>query len=82
MKTYIFPQFKTEITDPQIEVNLNTIGDKALDKLLSVDVVLVTSTAAFGVRAEDMPYIGTWEDAEVPALVNEWLKQFEDVNNN
>lgn len=82
MKTYKFPQFKVTIVDPTIEVNLNTIGDKALDKLLSVDVILVTSTATFGVRAEDMPYIGTWEDADVDGLVNEWLKQFEDVNNN
>ena len=79
---YNFPQFKVTIVNPTIEVNLNTIGDKALDKMLSVDVVLVTSTATFGVRAEDMPYTDTWEDAEVPALVDEWLKQFEDVDNN
>jgi hypothetical protein len=78
---YNFPQFKVTIVDPTIEVNLNTIGDKAVDKLLSVDVVLTTDTATFGVRAEDMPYIDTWEDAEVPALVDEWLKQFEDGNN-
>lgn len=79
---YNFPQFKVTIVDPTIEVNLNTIGDKALDKMLSVDVFLVTSTATFGVRAEDMSYTDTWEDAEVPALVDEWLKQFEHVDNN
>jgi hypothetical protein len=29
------------------------------------------------VRAEDMPYVGTWEDEEVEGLVNNWIKQFE-----
>ncbi len=32
--TYKFPQFQVEITDPAININLNTISDKALDKLL------------------------------------------------
>jgi hypothetical protein len=40
--TYLFPQFKVEISNPTISVNLNTIQDKAIDKLLSVDVVLTT----------------------------------------
>ena len=76
MATYKFPQFQVEITDPTIEINLNTIGDKAVDKLLSVDVLLFTDTASFGVRAEDMPYSVTWEDADVPNMVNQWLSQF------
>lgn len=76
MATYKFPQFKVEITDPAIEINLNTIGDKAVDKLLSVDVLLTTESAKFGVRAEDMPYSVTWEDSDVPNLVNQWLSQF------
>jgi hypothetical protein len=54
--TYLFPQFKVEISNPKISVNLNTIQDKAIDKLLSVDVVLTTDSAEFGVTAEDMPY--------------------------
>jgi hypothetical protein len=74
---YKFPQFNVEIEDPTIEINLNTIGDKAVDKLLSVDVVLTTPTAKFGVRAEDMPYNPTWEDSAVPAMVDNWLQQFE-----
>jgi hypothetical protein len=49
--TYLFPQFKVEISNPTIFVNLNTIQDKAIDKLLSVDVVLTTDTAEFGVTA-------------------------------
>jgi hypothetical protein len=74
--TYKFPQFQVEITDPAISINLNTIGDKALDKTLSVDVLLTTASAQFGVRAEDMPYTDTWDDADVPDMVNIWLAQF------
>jgi hypothetical protein len=74
--TYKFPQFQVEITDPAISINLNTISDKALDKLLGVDVLLTTATAQFGVRAEDMPYTDTWDDADVPDMVNNWLAQY------
>ena len=74
--TYKFPQFQVEITDPAISINLNTISDKALDKLLGVDVLLTTASAQFGVRAEDMPYTDTWDDADIPDMVNNWLAQF------
>ncbi len=75
--TYKFEQFKIEIVNPTIQINLNSISDKALDKLLSVDIVLTTDTAQFGVRAEDMPYVNTWDDDDIPAMVNNWLIQFE-----
>ncbi len=75
--TYLFPQFKIEISNPKISVNLNTIQDKAIDKLLSVDVVLTTDTATFGVTASDMPYSDTWDDDDVKGMVMIWLKQFE-----
>jgi hypothetical protein len=74
---YKFEQFKVEIVNPTIAVDLNTIHDKAIDKLLSVDITLETDTAKFGVTAEDMPYVGTWEDSKVQGMVNEWLIQFE-----
>ena len=74
--TYKFPQFQVEIVNPTISINLNTISDKAIDKLLSVDVLLTTDTAEFGVRAEDMPYAVTWDDDDIPAMVNIWLAQF------
>jgi hypothetical protein len=74
--TYKFPQFQVEITDPQISINLNTISDKAIDKLLGVDVLLTTASAQFGVRAEDMPYTDTWDDADIPDMVNIWLAQY------
>ena len=75
--TYKFPQFKVEIINPTIEVNLNSIGDKALDKLLSVDIKLNTDTSSFGLTALDMPYLDTWEDSEVEGMVLNWLTQFE-----
>jgi hypothetical protein len=73
---YKFPQFQVEITDPAISINLNTISDKAIDKLLGVDVLLTTASAQFGVRAEDMPYTDTWDDADIPDMVNIWLAQY------
>jgi hypothetical protein len=78
---YKFPQFNVAIENPTITIDLNTISDKAIDQLLGVDVLLTTDSASFGVRAEDMPYIGTWEDSEVQEVVNEWIKQFE-INEN
>lgn len=74
---YTFPQFNVEIIDPVIEIDLNTIQDKAIDKLLSVSVLLSTDTAQFGVMATDMPYVDTWEDDDIPAMVDNWLKQYE-----
>jgi hypothetical protein len=77
MPTYKFPQFQVEITDPVININLNTITDKALDKLLGIFVLLITDSAQFGVIAEDMPYTDTWDDADVEVMVQTWLIQFE-----
>jgi hypothetical protein len=74
---YKFPQFKVEIENPTISVDLDTIGDKAISKQLSVDILLTTESASFGVRAEDMPYTDTWEDSDIEPMVVEWLKQFE-----
>jgi hypothetical protein len=74
---YKFPQFKVEIENPTISIDLDTIGDKAISKLLSVSVTLATDSATFGVTAEDMPYVETWEDSDVEPMVLEWLKQFE-----
>jgi hypothetical protein len=73
---YKFEQFNIEIIDPTVTVDLNTIHDKAIDKLLSVSVTLETDTAKFGLEAQDMPYVDTWEDSEVQGMVNEWLTQY------
>ena len=75
--TYKFPQFKVEISNPIISVDLDTIQDKAISKLLSVSLTLETDSATFGVTAEDMPYLDTWEDDDVEGMVLNWLTQFE-----
>ena len=74
---YKFPQFKVEIVNPTITIDLDSIGDKAISKTLSVDILLTTESALFGVRTEDMPYIETWHDEDVEFMAMEWLKQFE-----
>ena len=60
----------------KVSFSYNIIS-KAVDKLLSVDVILTTESSSFGVRAEDMPYVDTWEDSDVNNMVNDWLIQFE-----
>lgn len=76
MPTYKFSQFNVEIVNPTIFIDLNTIQDKAVDKLLSVFIILTTASAQFGVRAEDMPYTDTWDDSDIPDMVNIWLAQY------
>ncbi len=76
MPTYKFEQFNVEIIDPTIEIMMNTIADKAIDKLLSIDVVLTTTTAKFGVRLDDMPYDPTWDDSDISVMVNTKLQEY------
>lgn len=75
MKTYKFPQFKTEITDPQIEVQ--AVNDSIKDKSCSVDVLLTTDTAKFGVNLSGFTYVDTWEDADIYAWVQVELEKYE-----
>lgn len=77
MATYKFPEFNVEIVNPTITINMNSIGDKAVDKLLSVDIVLTVPSALFGVRMENMPYVDTWEDSDVPGMVDIALQAYE-----
>lgn len=77
MATYKFPQFNVEISEPVVSIDMNTIGDKAIDKLLAVNITLVVPGAKFGVRMEDMPYTDTWDDSDLPAMVDTALEAFE-----
>ena len=77
MAIYKFEQFKVEIVNPTITIDLNTIQDKAIDKLLSVDILLTTDSATFGVNANDMPYEYSWDDDDIPTMVDKWIEQFE-----
>ena len=74
MKTYKFPQFNAEITNPQIEVQ--AVNDSIKDKSCSVDVLLTTDTAKFGVNFSGFMYSDTWEDADIYAWVMVELEKY------
>lgn len=75
MKIYKFPQFKAEITDPQIEVQ--AVNDSIKNKMCSVDILLTTDTAKFGVNLSGFTYADTWEDADIYAWVMVELEKYE-----
>ena len=75
MATYKFEQFKVEITNPTTEVKL--VNDNIIDKVCSVEIILTTDTAKFGVQLDGFTYAETWEDADVLNWVNEELKKYE-----
>lgn len=75
MATYKFNQFKVEITNPTTEVKL--VNDNIIDKVCSVEILLTTDTAKFGVQLDGFTYAETWEDADVLNWVNEELKKYE-----
>ena len=74
MATYKFEQFKVEITNPTTEVKL--VNDNIIDKVCSVEILLTTDTAKFGVQLDGFTYVDTWEDADVLNWVNEELKKY------
>jgi hypothetical protein len=76
MATYKFEQFNVQIANPVVSIDMNTIGDKAIDKLLSVNITLTTQDAEFGVRLEDMPYEATWDDSDISDIVNTKLQEY------
>jgi hypothetical protein len=75
MATYKFEQFKIEITNPTTEVKF--VNDNIIDKVCSVEILLTTDTAKFGVQLDGFTYVDTWEDADVLNWVNEELKKYE-----
>ena len=75
MATYKFEQFKVEITNPTTEVKL--VNDNIIDKVCSVEILLTTDTAKFGVQLDGFTYAETWEDADVLNWVNDELKKYE-----
>jgi len=75
MATYKFEQFNVEITNPTIEVKL--VNDNIIDKVCSVEILLTTDTAKFGVQLDGFTYAETWEDADVINWVNLELVKYE-----
>jgi hypothetical protein len=69
MATYKFEQFNVEITNPTVEVV--NVADAINQKTCSVDVVLSTDTATFGVNLQGFTYAETWTDEEIILWVND-----------
>jgi hypothetical protein len=69
MATYKFEQFNVEIVNPTVEVV--NVADAINAKTCSVDVVLTTDTATFGVNLQGFTYAETWTDEEVILWVND-----------
>lgn len=69
MATYKFEQFNVEITNPTVEVV--NVADAINQKTCSVDVVLTTDTAEFGVNLQGFTYADTWTDEEIILWVND-----------
>jgi hypothetical protein len=75
MATYKFEQFKVEITNPITEVKV--VNDNIIDKQCSVEILLTTDTAKFGVRLSGFTYAETWEDADIINWVELELQKYE-----
>ena len=75
--TYRFEQFKTEITDPTVVVDMTNIADNTVSSMLTVGITLTTSNAKmYGVSLNKIPYVKTWSDSQIQGLVMERLKDF------
>ena len=75
--TYKFEQFKTEITDPIVVIDMTNISDNTIENTLTIGVTLQTSNAKmYGVSLDKIPYIKTWSDSQIEGLVMERLKDF------
>lgn len=78
MAKYKFTQFNTIIVDPTITIDMSSIRDNAIDKLLTVDITLETTTSKlYGVKLVGMSYEGNWIDTDIPNMVSTKLKDFE-----
>jgi hypothetical protein len=71
MATYKFTQFNVEITDPLI--NVEKVNDSIMYHTCSVDVVLTTESAVFGVTFVGFTYVDTWDDADIM----DWVENVE-----
>ena len=72
--TYKFEQFNTEITNPQVEVI--SVSDNIQAKTCSVEILLTTDTAKFGLNLSGFTYSDSWEDADIIAWVDTELIKY------
>jgi hypothetical protein len=72
---YTFPQFNLEIEPTKIIVDLETIRDRAISKLLCVNIKLVTDRVTYVHSLEGIPYQETWSDEDVEQLALDFLNK-------
>lgn len=79
MATYKFEQFKVKIDNPKVSANEDTIQLQVSKNTISVDVLLETDTAKFGVLLEDIQVVNfNYENYDNLMLrVVDRLKDFE-----
>lgn len=70
---YKFPQFNIEIEPTEIIVDLETIRDRAITKLLCVNVKLLTDTVTYCHTLEGIPYTDVWYDEDVETMALTFL---------
>ena len=77
---YKFEQFNIEIENPTIEIDMTKILDNTITKKLAIPIVLITNNTRFGILLEEINYINSWDDEDIPALVDVRLIDFEVIS--
>lgn len=75
MPTYKFEQFNIEIVNPT--VTIVTVNDSIQLNICSVEVLLSTQSANFGISFNGFTYVTDWNDTDITLWVNEQLIQYE-----
>ena len=63
MATFQFEQFNVEIANPTIQIQ--QVNDALTSKTCTVDILLTTDSAKFGVNLQGFIYVDSWEDADI-----------------
>ena len=72
---YTFPQFKSTIENPSIEIV--HVTDNLSEKTCSVDILLTTDSASFGINLTGFNYLDSWEDEDIENWVSLELHNYE-----
>lgn len=72
---YTFPQFKATIENPRVKIV--HVNDNLSEKTCSVDILLTTDSASFGVNLTGFNYLDSWEDKDIENWVSLELKKYE-----
>ena len=72
---YTFPQFKVTIENPSIEIV--HVTDNLSEKTCSVDILLTTESASFGINLTGFNYLDSWEDKDIENWVSLELHNYE-----